>query len=222
MAKQVFTTGQVPTAADFNELAQEADLRVPKTSGTGIKVDTTTPTFGWRDIIGQLYTRGVGVQDPTWVVYNGAIYQYQFATNDEVTMSFHLPHDYVPGTDIHAHVHYSLKTGVVETLTWEFSSVFAKGFNQEAFTATPVVTTVAQATPATNFQHMIAEAAISSAAGSAGVLFPNTVFEVDGLILLRLKLITNTGAQPPFVHSVDLHYQSTNVATKNKAPSFYN
>lgn len=206
--------------ADLSGAAFTGGIVLPKTSGVGIQFDGTAPAFGWRDILGQLYTRGVGAQDPAWAVYNGTIYQYQFAVNDEVTLSFHLPHDYVPGTDIHAHVHYSLKTGVAETLVWEFTSVFAKGFNQEAF-STPCITSASQATPVIAFQHMIAETPISSVAGSPAVLFANGLFQVDGIALVRVKLLSNSGAQAPFVHSIDLHYQSTNLATKGKAPDFY-
>lgn len=204
-------------------LSSNKSLIFPKSPGNGIKIDNVAPAFGWRDIIGQLYVRGAGAQDPTWTTYNGVIYQYRFgALNDEVTMGFHLPHDYVPGTDIHAHVHWSLNVGLIaETVGWQFTSVYAKGFDQEAFTATPLVTSVTQASSTTQYQHMIAETVISSAAGSA-TLFANTLFEVDGFFIIRVKLLSLTGGSTyPFVHSIDLHYQSSNIATKNKAPSFY-
>lgn len=47
--------------------------------------------------------------------------------------------------------------------------------------------------------------------------------EVDGLLLVRTFLSANTmnGTPAQFLHTVDLHYQSTNVGTKNKAPNFY-
>ncbi|MHC4891737.1 MAG: hypothetical protein ACYTEO_19990, partial [Planctomycetota bacterium] len=35
-------------------------ITLDKASGNGIKVDTTTPTFGWRDITGPIRKRGVG------------------------------------------------------------------------------------------------------------------------------------------------------------------
>jgi len=38
-----------------------------------------------------------------------------------------------------------------------------------------------------------------------------------------VELLANTmnGGAKPFVHSIDIHYQSTGVNTKNKAPNFY-
>lgn len=196
-------------------------LILPKTISTGIKVDTGTPTFGWRDLLGPITIKGSGASDPTWAVYNGNVSQYQMSVNDEVTVAFHLPHDYVPATDIYAHVHWSLNVGsITENCTWEFTSIYAKGHNQAAFTTTPLVTSILQASSTTQYQHMIAETAISSAGGS-GTLFDNALFEVDGLIIIRIKLSVNSGATKPFIHMVDLHYQSTNMATKNKAPNFY-
>ena len=199
---------------------------ISKLSNHGIQVDQTTPSWGWRDILGQLQVRGAGAQDPAWVVYNGVIFGYQFVLADEVTIGFHLPHDYVPGTDIYVHSHWSLNgAGITEDITWEFSSIYAKGHNQAAFTSTPLVTSVLQTSSTTRYQHMIAETPISSAGGSPGVLFDNSLFEVDGLILMRVKLSgntgTGTGTSRPFLHMCDLHYQSTNMATKGKAPSFY-
>lgn len=224
------TTAAQPNITSVGLLSNASisgNLVLANATNHGIQVDTTTPVWGWRDILGQIFIRGAGTQDPSWVQYNGVIYDYQFTLNDEITLNFHLPHDYVPGTDIYAHVHWSLNgAGISENITWEFSSIYAKGHNQAAFTATPLVTSAAAAASSTTqYQHMITETAISSAAGSAGVLYANSIFEVDGLIIMRAKLIANsgtgTGTSRPFVHGVDLHYQSTNMATKGKAPAFY-
>jgi hypothetical protein len=48
--------------------------------------------------------------------------------------------------------------------------------------------------------------------------------EVDGLILCTVKLTslpTIGGGGKLFIHTCDIHYQSTNMATKGKAPEFY-
>jgi hypothetical protein len=72
------------------------------------------------------------------------------------------------------------------------------------------------------YRHRIDEIQLSTAGGSAARL-NTTNIEVDGLILIRLKLTTLptiTGGDL-FVHTADLHYQSTEIGTKNKAPNFY-
>jgi hypothetical protein len=217
--------GNITSLGLLSNASISGNLVLANATNHGIQVDTTTPVWGWRDMLGQLTIRGGGIQDPSWVVYRGVIYQYQFTLNDEVTISFHLPHDYVPGTDIYAHTHWSLNgAGITQNCTWEFSSIYSKGHDQEAFSAV-TVTSFLQASSTTQYQHMIAETPISSAGGTAGVLYANSVFEVDGLIIMRVKLSANsgtgTGTSRPFLHMVDLHYQSTNMATKGKAPAFY-
>jgi len=45
--------------------------------------------------------------------------------------------------------------------------------------------------------------------------------EDDGLFLVRADLATSTSTDNPFLHFVDIHYQSTGIPTKNRAPDFY-
>jgi len=52
-----------------------------KASGYGIKVDKTTPTYPWMDLIGPVQIRYSGSNDPTYSLYIGNIYEFQFATN---------------------------------------------------------------------------------------------------------------------------------------------
>jgi hypothetical protein len=218
-SKTVFTTGQVPTAAHFNSLAQEEDMRVSAASGEGIKVDLVNPTFGWRDLTADINVRGTGAADPTFALYGAtAMRQYSFSANteQEVFFVFHVPHDYVPGTAIHFHAHWSNAAATPNTgnVVWGFDYSFAKGFNQEAFPAMTAIT-VTQASPATRYQHMVAETTAVTIA----------TMEVDGLILVRgyrkAADAADTCTDAVFLHTMDIHYQSSNMATKNKAPSFY-
>jgi hypothetical protein len=69
---------------------------------------------------------------------------------------------------------------------------------------------------------MIAETQASSAGGAGGMIDTGQL-EVDGIMIVTVRLLANTmdaGAKP-FLHAVDLHYQSTSLPTKNKAPVFY-
>jgi len=82
-----------------------------------------------------------------------------------------------------------------------------------------------QAANTTRYQHMIAETALSISGGS-GTQLDTDLIEVDGLLFCRLYLdsndLTDSVAPPdPFVHFVDIHYQSTGVPTKNRAPDFW-
>ena len=200
------------------------DLILPNEKTYGIKLDEDNPDYGYRDILGEIRTRGVGSTDPADAVYVGNIRQYQFAVNDVAWINFHMPHDYVPGSDIFLHYHWSHTSGSVTggTVTWGYEITFSKGFDQEAF-VTPVSGTVVGTASATQYQHIVTEVQVSASAPSAAQLDSATL-ETDGVFMLRVILSANnmTGATPaPYLHFVDIHYQSTGVATKNKAPDFW-
>ena len=173
--------------------------------------------------------RGAGGNDPVWAVWKGNIRQYQYSANDETTHVFHMPHDYAPGTDVYIHVHWSQI--VVDTgggggspgdVEWLFEVTWAKGHNQAAF-GTNVTPSVTQTASGTQYQHMIAEVQLSAAAPAADQLDTDDL-EVDGNFVVLVKR-SNGGAdtldQDPFVHFVDIHYQSTGIPTKNKVNDFY-
>lgn len=212
---------------NFIDLRDGVALQVPKTKGTGLKVDSQgTPDFGWHDIIGALHIDDSDVNKAAYSVYRGGIKAYQFSGVDEAYVNFHMPHDYVMGTPIYIHVHWSHTSATVTggSVTWGLETMYAKGHGQAAFSA-PVLITVAQTASLTQYQHMIAETAASTPGGSAVQLDTNQL-EVDGVIQCRLYLDSNdmtdsVSVPDPFVHFVDIHYQSTGVPTKQRAPDFW-
>lgn len=212
-------------------IVKDNNLLVDKTEGKGIQVDTDNPAFGWRDITGalSLHEPGGSSGDPSYNDYIGNIKAYQFDTldtngsnGDEMFIEFHLPHDYLPGSDIFIHAHWGHNSGSVTSgaVTWDFQCTYAKGHNQSAF-HDPVTVQATQDASTVQYQHMIAEAQASISSPSGNHLDTDEL-EVDGLILVRVSLSENTmNTDDPFLHQVDLHYQSTNMATKDKAPNFY-
>ena len=125
--------------------------------------------------------------------------------------------------DMFLHTHWAHNSATVASgaVTFSADMTYAKGFNQAAFPAS-VNMTWTQNASTTQYQHMVAEAQMSVAGGSASQL-NSTNFEVDGLILVRLTVSANTisTATNPFIFTADIHYQSTGITTKNKAPNFY-
>ena len=195
-----------------------------KASGNGIKVDTDTPTFGWRDLRADIRTRGVGGTDPNDSTYRGNLKAYAFSVNDEAWIEFHIPHDYVKGTDIFLHYHWSHNSAAVTggTITIDADVIYAKGHGQVAFSA-EVTLTLSPEASAIQYQHMVSEVQLSASSPS-GTQIDTDDLEPDGLILARVCLTANnmTGASPdPFIHEVDVHFQSTNIATKSNSPDFY-
>lgn len=238
---QVLQALQGGTSGQYYHLTQNKyntveNIDLSGTSGTGIKVDLTTPTFGWHDMLGPIGVKTTGATDPVWSLYRGSIYAYTFDTaTAEAFFVFHIPHDYVPGTDMYIHMHWS--QNVVDTggtaaapgnVEWNFDITYADGHGTAGGAADPFpapkTVTVVQQGSTTQYGHMIAEVQFTSNGGSATTIDRNTVV-VDGLILVRAYRIKANAAdtlnQAPFGHTCDIHYQSNNLATKNKAPNFY-
>ena len=188
---------------------------------TKVGLDLSTPEWGWRDLTGVVST-SLSLLPPTAAVYLGGIRQRQFTVGDDSTIEFHIPHDYIPGTDLFIHAHWSHTSAGVTSggVTWQFECMSAKGHNTDAF-YTPVLISVTQAASTVRYQHMIAETQASAPASVA--LLDTDWIDVDGLMVVTCRLTGNTmtGTPEPFLHSVDLHYQSSNRSTLNKAPNFY-
>lgn len=208
-------------------LTLDSDLILTKTlvfdkqQTSGIKIDPISPVNGWYDIIGDVKLDAEsGSNKPNFAVYNDGIKQYQFVVNDQVYINFHMVHDYKMGTDMYIHTHWSTNAAsTAGSVTWQFDVMYAKGHQQASFNVPPKIITITQAYD-TAYKHMIAETQLSNVGGTGGLLNTNDL-EPDGIFLVRTKLITNTMSVAPFVHYVDLHYQSTGIPTKNRAPNFW-
>lgn len=215
-----------PAAGTFTTLAATSGMVAPKTSGAGIKVDTAAPTFGWADLVGDdINSRNAS--SPTFQAWLGNIYQFGFKTAagiEELFFAYHLPHDYVPETNIFIHIHCSCAASATGNVKWYFDATYAKGHNQAAFPAA-ITTSLVSAMSATAYKHLIQEVQLSTAGGS-GTMLNTTNLEPDGLIILRLYRdasdVADTSDQIIFVHAVDIHYQTTGIlGTKQKTPDFY-
>jgi hypothetical protein len=215
----VNTAAEVITQLTSADIVHSASIVMPKTAGEGILIDTAAPDYGWRDLTADIVVKGTGPSDPTFATYTGTVlraYQFSASTEQDVFVVFHIPHDYVPGTAIYFHTHWSNAAAVPNTgnVVWGFDYTFARGFSQDAFPAV-TTTTVTQASSATRYMHQIAETTAQS--------IPN--LEVDGLILCRAYRkaadAADTCTDAVFLHTLDIHYQSSNLATKNKSPGFY-
>jgi len=215
------------------DIVVHGDLILPPTSGKGGKIMTTAGApgasgYGWQDMVGHVMPKTSGVGTPTRTVYSGNIYDYAFIANDQTDFSFHIPHDYAPGTDLYFHLHQSHNgTNISGTVEWTIYTTYAKGHNQANFPVeiAPLVTyaTVDLATTPQR-RHRIDEIQFSAASPSATQLDTDDI-EPDGIIIITCKMTTapTVTAGSWFLHFTDLHYQSKDpfATTKNKAPNFY-
>jgi hypothetical protein len=202
------------------------DVVMPNQAGKGFKIgswnetEAETPSFGWRDITTQVISRGVGPTDPPWTAINsGPFSAFKFDVGDQVWAAVHVPHDIVPGTDVYFHAHWmrdnAQPSTAAEPVKWEFTYTYAKGFDQEAFNDAGETPVTAEAASATSFQHMVTETDAVTITG---------LTEPDGIIYMRVRRVTNGATENTcgiFLLTTDVHYQSTNLTTRGKAPGFY-
>jgi hypothetical protein len=223
-----------PTQVDdnFRHLANGTAAMLPGTTGTGVKVDSGgTPTFGWRDLIGDITPKSTGLGAPTLDAFRGGnVRGFRYSAGDDGDAVFHIPHDYVPGTDLFMHLHWSHNgTNISGSLVLDFYVTYAKGHQQANFSAevAPVLTVGSlNITNTPQYRHRVDEFQLSAASPSATQLDSDNI-EVDGLILVHFDTDTiptiTGGSGEPYFLTLDIHYQSTagSMSTKNKAPSFY-
>lgn len=79
------------------------NIILPKTEGICIKRNLDTPTCTWKDLIGEINIRDTGATIPTYAVFRGNIRAYRFTSGDDMDFVFHVPHDWIKGTDFYIH-----------------------------------------------------------------------------------------------------------------------
>ena len=203
------------------------NFSVPKEAGKGVLI---AGQHAWGDLIGDVNPKNTGAGSATLALWHAGLYRAWFyAAGDLCDMLFHLPHDYVPGTDIFLHLHWGHHgTAISGSLLVTFGVSVAKGHNQTEFSAeksptltvlTPNIATVPR------YRHRIDEIQLSSKTPSATQLNTKDL-EVDGLLLIGLRVdviptITGGSTNKPAFFTLDIHYQSTGIGTINKSPNFY-
>lgn len=190
---------------------------------------------GFNDIIGDQFSKNTGATKPSLTAYNGAVSAWQFGNGDEAMISYHVPHDYIPGTDIHLHVHWSQTSATLTggTLDFVYTAIYAKGHNQSSgstFTSTPITGTFSSidvndgAGGLNQYQHHLTEVTISGASATAA-LFDRDDIEPDGVIELTIEMDANNltdsvSVLDPFIHFVDIHFETDTIMTNEKAAPF--
>jgi len=204
-------------------------IAIPKTAGFGLKVDTDNPTYGWRDITGRIRPDPAGTDAPAIANFIGSVRAYTYSTSPaakKLDLEFHMPHDWVFGTDLYLHLHWGHNgTDISGSLVVDYNISYGSRDGAFVTPITPTQTISSLAIGNTpQYAQRVDEFQISQSGGGVN-LFDTDNIEVDGLILATLSpttLPTITGGNGlPFIFTLDIHYQSTNVGTKNNASPFY-
>lgn len=205
-------------------IVAKSNIIVPNTAGYGIKVDTASPVYTWRDLEGPIQPKASGAGSPTWTTYTGNIKEWKFVANDIVDLKYHWPHDHVPGTDVYIHIHWTHNgSNISGSATVDYRFIWGKrdGAYDAEKTLSQTITTSSIASRPT-LTTFVDEIQLSATSPSASQIDTDNL-EPDGL--LKISLIVNTiptiTAGSFFIEYVDIHYQSTNIGTKNKASNFY-
>jgi len=216
-------------AASGDLIVVADSIIIPDEAGYGIKIDPDAPSWGWRDILGFVLPDQQGANSPTLAAFiGGNVRRFHFSNTDRFDAEFHIPHDHVPGTDLYVHVHWSHNgTAISGNFVIDFYSTYAKResgvYGTEKNVTLTYNTTNIGTTP--QYSHQVQEVQLSTSGGSA-TLLDTDLIEPDGVIgmsVIVTTIPTITGGSPnePFVFHVDLHYQSTNIGTKDKDPGYY-
>lgn len=174
----------------------------------------------WDDYVTSISSGKVPAANaPTWdssIGPSGTNGGYYFSVNDYIDLEpIHIRHDIKPGSLVYPHVHWSTNGTNTAVVKWELTYSFAKGHNQEAFPASTSVY-VQNAGLGTAWSHMVSEVGETTGAFTAP--------EVDSLVMMRLKRVTNGGTENTdrcYGLTVDLHYQKDRLGTPQRAPNFY-
>jgi hypothetical protein len=197
-------------------------------TSTGTFAARPSSVVGWKDLVADPHTHGTNLKDPAESAisagfFRGLEFSNESAGNEkEVYCSFHIGHDYMMGTRVYPHVHWTPgNTTSVDAVRWGFQYSVAKGHSQQAwFTEGGGSTTVyvTQTLSGTAYMHHVAEVSDADA-------IPTTNLEPDSVILMRIfrdsANAADTLGASVWMTTVDMHYLADRASTPKKAPGFF-
>jgi hypothetical protein len=178
--------------------------------------------MGWQDIIGDVSSKSGSLSAPQLLPFNGMFRSWFFNAGSRCDITYHIPHDYIMGTDIMLHIHWS---HVGELITGDFEIAhflsIAKGHDQMAFTDEIKIHQIIKCDGIGKKQHRVSEITIS---GQDHGLLDTSMIEPDTIITnaMVVNKIPNIIGDVcyPTILCADIHYQSSDVSTPNRLPPY--
>lgn len=224
----------------WNKIANDADvvhkagdsmtgsLSLPKTKGQALLVDNT---YAWIDIIGDVSPKSLGSSAAQLKPFVNDVNSWTHSSGSYGELVYHVPHDYAPGTDAFIHIHWGHNgTNISGNFVVDFYvSIAKRQYPATSFIPEKHITLSVSGLNITNspqYCHRVDEVQLSIAGGTASLIDTNLI-ETDGIILIHYVVNTipsitgSTVANLPYIQTIDLHVQSTNIGTKNKDPNFW-
>lgn len=197
-------------------------------------VDTSTLLIdglpSWTDILGDVTPKQFGTNAAEQKNYIGNITGWTHGADTAGELIYHIPHDYVPGTDVFIHVHWGHNgTNISGSFVVKFYATYAnRTYPATTFSSEVIATLTVDSLNMTNsprYCHRVDEIQLSTHNGSATQLNTDLI-EVDGLVMIHYVVDTIpsiTGSEVsnlPYIQTIDMHIQTNTVGTKNKDPNF--
>lgn len=206
------------TQAQTGYIDRTDEFVVQKSGESTAKKLSSSDIFGgWKDLLAPFSSAKIPTSNaPTWTLFQpggaGGLYQYAFAVNDEVFVTYHVDHDMKQDATMYAHMHWATNGTSTNSVKWEIEYSLADRSGSTTFGSS--TTFNIEGTPtATAYEHEVTEAA-------SGITTP----EIDTIIIARIKRVTNGGTDNTdtvFGITLDWHYPTEGFATKNRNPDFY-
>lgn len=203
-------------------------LSLPKTKGEAILIDNG---YSWMDIIGDVSPKALGTSAAVLRPFQGSVTGWTHDAGSYGELTYHMPHTYAHGTDLNIHVHWGHNgTNISGSFIVKFYASYAKRTYPATPFSAPVELTLSvtglNLTNSPQFCHRVDEILLSTPGGSTNLLDTDLI-ETDGLVMLHYVIDTipsiggSTVSNLPYIQTIDLHVQSTNIGTKNKDPDFW-
>lgn len=194
-------------AVGVNRRGVESD----PTLATAAATDTTSRPMDarWTDSQAPATSLRVGGSAPNFAAFRNGIYAFYFGTGEGVHGSIQLPHDYIAGSAIRPHVHFSFATNptAAQTVIWglEYSVCSVNG----VFAAATTVTATYISAGDEAFKHCVV--GFGDVAG--------TGLKESCIFIFRLYRSGGTSTPEPVLISFDCHYQRGNFGTVDEYPA---
>ena len=175
-------------------------------------------TQRWRDLKAPGVAGKTTAQtSPTWKAHIGNLWDWSFepnANNRLMLPSYHIDHDYAPGTPVYPHVHWMPETTASGTVRWGIEYSWAK--RDAAFPSSTTIY-IEQAASGVVNAHQVAEVA------DPGVMLVG--LEPDSLIKVAIFRdrghANDTYPGGAWFDCADLHYLADRDGTPLRSPPFY-
>jgi hypothetical protein len=181
----------------------------------------TRTASGWNDLVQDVLVR-TGANSPSPTVFIGGITAYEFAaaTMNECFVNFHMRHDYIAGTMVYPHVHWSHIVDSTGVVRWGFEYTLARRNDSTGTVTFASPTTLYiehNVTAGTQYQHFVNE-------GADGLGIAGTDLQEDALIICRVfrdaTHANDTYPDPIHLLTVDIHYECNTLSTPLRVPPF--